>query len=58
MVAAHQSDLNAARDCGLTTAYIERAAEFGADVPKDISGDPANDYQARDLLALAEQLGC
>jgi 2-haloacid dehalogenase len=58
LVAAHQDDLAAARGCGLKTAYIERPAEFGVARPKDISPDPANNYHAANLLALADQLGC
>jgi 2-haloacid dehalogenase len=58
LVAAHQDDLAAARACGLQTAYIERPAEFGAARPKDIAADPANTRHAKDLLDLAEQLGC
>ena len=58
LVAAHQDDLAAARACGLQTAYIERALEFGAAHVKDVSPDPANTWHARDLLHLAEQLGC
>ncbi|MBS0340289.1 MAG: haloacid dehalogenase type II [Proteobacteria bacterium] len=58
LVAAHQDDLTAARGCGLRTAYIERPFENGADRPKDVSPDPANTFHARDILALAEQLGC
>lgn len=58
LVAAHQDDLAAARACGLTTAYIERPLEFGAGQPKDVSPDPANTLHARDLLHLADQLGC
>jgi 2-haloacid dehalogenase len=58
MVAAHQDDLVAARACGLATAYIERALEYGAQQVKDVSPDPANTWHARNLLHLAEQLGC
>ena len=58
LVAAHQDDLAAARQCGLQTAYIERLAEFGAARPKDVSPDAANTLHARDLLDLAAQLGC
>lgn len=58
LVAAHQDDLAAARACGLRTAYIERPLEFGAGHVKDVSPDPANDWHARDLLDLAQQLGC
>lgn len=58
LVAAHQDDLAAARNCGLATAYIERPLEFGAAHVKDVSPDPANSWHARDLVHLAEQLGC
>jgi 2-haloacid dehalogenase len=58
LVAAHHDDLAAARACGLQTAYIERPLEFGAAHPKDVSPDPANTLHARDLLHLADQLGC
>lgn len=58
LVAAHQDDLAAARACGLQTAYIERPTEFGALRPKDVSPEPANTWHAKDLLDLAEQLGC
>ena len=56
LVAAHQDDLAAARACGLQTAYIERAAEFGPNQYKDLSPDPANTMHARDFLDLADQL--
>jgi 2-haloacid dehalogenase len=58
LVAAHQDDLAAARACGLATAHIERPLEFGAAHVKDVSPDPANTFHARDLLDLADQLGC
>ena len=58
LVAAHQDDLAAARECGLRTAYIERPLEFGAKHPKDVSPDAANTFHAKSLVHLAEQLGC
>ncbi len=58
LVAAHHDDLAAARACGLLTAYIERPLEFGTARPKDVSPDPANSLHARDLLHLADLLGC
>jgi 2-haloacid dehalogenase len=58
LVAAHQDDLAAARACGLATAYIERPLEFGAARFKDVSPNPANTWHARDLLDLADRLGC
>ena len=56
MVAAHQEDLAAARDCGLLTAYIERPLEFGAARPKDVSPVAENTLHARDFIDLARQL--
>ena len=58
LAAAHQDDLAAARACGLKTAYIERAHEFGAALPKDVSPDPDNTLHARDIGHLADLLGC
>jgi 2-haloacid dehalogenase len=58
LVAAHQDDLAAARNCGLQTAYIERPFEFGKNNPKDISANPANTYHALNFMELALQLGC
>lgn len=58
MVATHQSDLVAARNCGLQTAYIERPFEYGPHQAKDSSPDTANTLHARDLLQLADLLSC
>lgn len=58
LCAAHHDDLEAARGCGLRTAYIERPLEFGALQPKDVSPIAGNDLHARDIHALADQLGC
>lgn len=58
LVAAHHEDLAGARACGLRTAYIERPLEFGARQPKDVAPQPGNDLHSRDLLALADRLGC
>ena len=58
LVATHHDDLEAARACGLQTAYIERPLEFGARNPKDVSPHAANGFHARDLHDLAQQLGC
>src|SRR5262249_44731422 len=59
MVAAHPSDLAAARDCGLRTAYVPRPVEFGggqASVPGEPPSGHEFDLVARDFLDLAEQL--
>lgn len=58
LCAAHHDDLAAARACGLQTAYIERPLEFGAAQVKDVSPQDGNDWHARDVLQLAELLGC
>lgn len=57
LAAAHQDDLDAARACGLATAYIERPHEFGAAQPKDVRGDARNTLHASDIENLADQLG-
>jgi len=58
LCAAHHDDLAAARACGLQTAYIERPLEFGAAQVKDVSPQAGNDWHARDIVQLAELLGC
>ncbi len=58
LCAAHHDDLEAARACGLRTAYIERPFEFGALQPKDVSPVKGNDLHVRDIHALADALGC
>ena len=58
MVAAHQSDLTAARACGLQTAYIERPLEWGPNRANTDRPDEANTYFATSLTDLATQLGC
>lgn len=58
LVAAHHEDLQAARQCGLRTAYIERPLEFGPGQPKDVSPREGNDLHAMSLVDLADQLGC
>lgn len=57
MVATHASDLDAARACGLRTAYIERPREWGA-VHKDETPNPLDDFRATGFDDLADQLGC
>ena len=58
LVAAHNNDLEAARSCGLKTAYIERPLEFGAGAIKDVSPNSANHIHATSIIHLAELLGC
>lgn len=56
MVAAHHSDLAAARSCGLRTAYIERPLELGTSIKKDVSPCIDNDLHASDLLDLVDKM--
>lgn len=56
LVAAHHDDLQAADQCGLQTAYIERPAEFGADALKDVSPQEFTGWHATDFLELADHL--
>lgn len=57
MVAAHPSDLRAARACGLATAYIPRPLEHGPGGAMEPAADGEFDVVAGDLLDLAERLG-
>jgi 2-haloacid dehalogenase len=56
MVAAHRSDLNAARSCGLRTAFLHRPAEFGPTRPADQAAPGDYDFVATDMFDLAAQL--
>ncbi len=56
MVAAHHEDLEAAKKCGLKTAYIERPLEFGANHVKDVSARAGIDLHACSFIDLDAQL--
>lgn len=56
LVAAHPSDLQAAKACGLRTAYVHRALEFGAEAPPRPARPEGFDLVASDFLDLARQL--
>lgn len=58
MVAAHNGDLAAARQCGLKTAFVLRPVEQGPDQQSDLRAEQPWDYEAADLNDLATQLGC
>jgi 2-haloacid dehalogenase len=58
MAAAHHSDLQAARDHGLKTAYIERPFEYGQNNPKPVAPWDLNNLHCSNIINLAEQLGC
>jgi 2-haloacid dehalogenase len=57
LVAAHPSDLRAARREGLMTAYVDRPLEFGPNQPAQRIDDGEFDFTATDFLDLADQLG-
>lgn len=56
LVAAHEDDLDAAKACGLQTAFIERIGEYGPNVHSRQGDLTRFTYAARDLHHLAEQL--
>jgi len=57
MVAAHEADLQAAKQLGLRTAFVHRPLEYGPQTP--VPSVPAGrfDYVAEDLVDLAARLG-
>jgi 2-haloacid dehalogenase len=55
MVAAHSSDLAAAADAGLRTAFVARPDEYGAGTGERVASVPV-DVSASSLLDLAEKL--
>jgi len=57
MVAAHNSDLRAAREVGLRTAFVVRPMEFGAAGNPDLTPDSSFDLVATDFNDLSDQLG-
>ncbi len=57
MVAAHSSDLAAAAQAGLRTAFVARPDEYGAGAGER-APQTAVDVAAASLLDLADQLGC
>lgn len=56
MVAAHNSDLAAAADAGLQTAFIPRPSEHGPGQTKDLAAEGDWSYVAKDLVDLAGQI--
>lgn len=57
LVAAHPSDLRAARDAGLKTAYVARPLERGPGRRPPRVEDGEFDYTADDFIDLARRLG-
>jgi 2-haloacid dehalogenase len=58
MVAAHNSDLEAAQQLGLKTAFVARPTEYGPHQTKDLAAEGDWDVVARDFGELADRLGC
>jgi len=56
MVAAHNSDLAAARACGLRTAFVPRPTEHGPGQIRDLEPEGDWDVIASDFNVLAEGL--
>ena len=56
MVAAHNSDLKAARDQGLKTAFVLREKEHGPLQTTDLKPDSEWDYVCKDFIDLAKKL--
>lgn len=56
LVATHEDDLQAAQACGLQTAYIERATEFGKTKVKPVGDLSQFDLCAKDFNDLADKL--
>lgn len=57
LVAAHPSDLRAARDAGLRTAFVSRPQEYGPNQRPPRMDDGEFDVTATDFPDLADQLG-
>jgi 2-haloacid dehalogenase len=58
MVAAHNSDLVAARACGLRTGFVARPLEHGPGQTTDLKPEHAYDVVALDFIDLAGRMGC
>ncbi|MDV6263241.1 haloacid dehalogenase type II [Rhodococcoides yunnanense] len=58
MVAAHNSDLAAAADCGFATAFVARPLEHGPSQTTDLVAEADWTYHVDSIDSLATQLGC
>jgi 2-haloacid dehalogenase len=58
LVAAHNGDLKAARNCGLQTAFVLRATEHGPAQTTDLAPSERWDVIASDFLDLATRFDC
>ncbi len=58
LVAAHNSDLVAAAECGFRTAFVARPTEHGPSQKNDLEALNDYDFTASSFTELADQLGC
>jgi 2-haloacid dehalogenase len=58
LVAAHNGDLVAASKVGFRTAFIHRPTEYGPSQSTDLKAEHEFDVVAKDLIDLADRLGC
>ncbi|MGB2721587.1 MAG: haloacid dehalogenase type II [Rhodococcus sp. (in: high G+C Gram-positive bacteria)] len=58
MVAAHNSDLAAAADCGFATAFVARPLEHGPSQTTDRTAESDWTHSVDSIDSLASQLGC
>jgi len=57
LVAAHNNDLAAARECGYKTAFVARPTEHGPAQTTDLKAEADWDVVARDFNDLADKVG-
>ena len=58
LVAAHNSDLVAAAECGFKTGFVARPTEHGPEQKNDLVALNDYDVVASDFVELAEAMGC
>jgi len=58
MVAAHNSDLKAAQQLGLKTAFVARPTEYGPLQSRDFEATGEWDIVVKDFAEVAERMGC
>lgn len=58
MVAAHNTDLAAARELGFHTAFVRRPSEYGSGQTKDLKADSDWDIVADSMTEVADALDC
>lgn len=58
MVAAHNSDLAAAADCGFATAFVARPLEHGPSQTTDLTAEAEWTHSVDSIDSLATRLGC